>query len=374
MGTAAHAATPENRACREGSGTLVGMASPAPRRAVATCAALLTLVSALASCSGGSDKPPPSPPTSSSPTPPRTVATTGVPTTPSVTTWPLTGLPRTGKLPDHPVYVVKVDNTSSADPQVGLDDADMVVEELVEGGITRLAAFYYSRIPDRVGPVRSMRASDIGIAEPAHAFIVASGAAGKTMKLLNEAGIDRVTEGAVGFYRSTTRYAPYNLMMKLSALAKKVGRPWTPPTRPYLPYGAASSFHGTIPVTSFVATFSGAHSDDWKLDGGRWVRTNSYAQGGHDFAAANILVLRVQVGDAGYLDPGGNPVPETFFYGTGEATLIHGDRAVRGTWHKNGTHGTVTLTDVGGNPITVPAGRTFIELVPAHGGSLTLSH
>lgn len=249
----------------------------------------------------------------------------------------------------------------------------MIVEELVEGGITRLAVFYYSHVPPRVGPVRSMRASDIGITEPANAFLVASGAAGKTMMLLNEAGIDRITEGAVGFYRSGVRSAPYNLMMKLTALAKNVSRQWSPPTKPYLPFAGAESFRGKIPVRTVTATFSGAHTDDWSLEGSSWVRTNSYALAGHDFRVDNILVLRVQVGDAGYLDPGGNPVPETFFYGSGDATLIHGNRAIRGTWHKNGTRGAVRLEAADGKAITVPAGHTFIELVPAQGGNVTLS-
>lgn len=276
-----------------------------------------------------------------------------------------------GKPPEHPVYVVKVDNTSSASPQLGLDSADMVVQELVEGGLTRLAAFFYSKLPDVVGPVRSMRASDIGITEPAHAFIVASGAAPITMKLLNDAGINRITEGARGFFRSTVRSAPYDLMMRLPALAKRVGRPWAAPTRPYLPYGAAQSFPGTVPVTNITATFSGAHTDYWRLQGDTWVRTNSYALSGHDFSVTNVLILRVQVGDAGYVDPGGNPVPETFFFGSGAATLIHGNRAVQGTWHKNGTTGPVTLT-AEGKPLMVPRGHTFVELIPAQGGSVIL--
>lgn len=270
------------------------------------------------------------------------------------------------------MYVVKVDNTSSAAPQLGLDDADMIVEELVEGGLTRLAAFYYSTIPDRVGPVRSMRASDIGITEPANAFIVASGAAGKTMMLLNQAGINRVTEGAVGFYRSDTRPAPYNLMMKLTALATHVSRAWNPPRTTYLPFGPAGRFHGPITVHTLRATFSGAHTDDWRLAGRTWVRTNSYAEVGHDFRATNVLILRVQIGNAGYLDPAGNPVPETFFYGHGAAILVHGDEAVRGTWYKHGTHGAVRLRDGAGRPLTVPAGHTFVELVPAQGGSVTM--
>lgn len=271
------------------------------------------------------------------------------------------------------MYVVKVDNTSSAAPQLGLDDADMIVQELVEGGITRLAVFYYSHIPDRVGPVRSMRASDVGITQPANAFIVASGAAGKTMMVLNEAGINRITEGAAGFYRSSERSAPYNLMMHMPSLVQNIAREWSPPSRPYLAFGPASRFDGRTTVHGVTATFSGAHSDQWRLVGDTWVRTNSYALSGHDFSVDNILVLRVRVGDAGYLDPGGNPVPETFFYGSGDATLIHGDRAVEGTWQKRGTRGAVTLHSADGTPITVPTGHTFIELIPADGGSLTLS-
>ncbi len=198
----------------------------------------------------------------------------------------------------------------------------MVVEELVEGGLTRLAAFYYSKLPNVVGPVRSMRASDIGITLPAHAFIVASGAAPPTMKLLNEAGINRVTEGARGFYRSNIRSAPYNLMMKLPALAKHVGRPWTPPSQPVsavrsarrLPWHCSGHQHDHDVLRRAHRRLAAARAR-------HWVRTNSLAQRGHDFQVSNVLILRVRLGDAGYLDPGGNPVPETLFYGKGAATL-----------------------------------------------------
>ena len=64
------------------------------------------------------------------------------------------------------MLAVKIDNSSSSAPQVGLGDAGMVVEELVEGGMTRLAVFYYNDVPSEVGPVRSMRATDIGIVSP----------------------------------------------------------------------------------------------------------------------------------------------------------------------------------------------------------------
>jgi len=340
-----------------------------------TVTAAVALCLTPVACSGGGGDPTPPLSTTTTRQSPATAtkSTTSAPPKPAVKRWPLTGWRRTGQAPSHPVYVVKMDNTSSAAPQLGLDDADLVVEELVEGGLTRVAAFYYSKLPPVVGPVRSMRASDIGITQPAHAFIVASGAAPKTMQLLNQADINRITEGARGFYRSNVRSAPYNLMMRLPALARHVGRPWTPPSSPYLPFGPPAAFHGTVPVSSITARFSGAHSDDWALHGRYWVRTNSLAQSGHDFQVSNVLLLRVQIGDAGYVDPGGNPVPETFFYGHGPATLVHGNRAIQGTWHKRGTSGSLRLT-AGGKPVTVPTGHTFIELIPDQGGSVTLHH
>jgi Protein of unknown function (DUF3048). len=52
--------------------------------------------------------------------------------------WPLTGSPRGGGDASLPVLAAKIDNHPLARPQVGLDSADIVFEELVEGGITRV--------------------------------------------------------------------------------------------------------------------------------------------------------------------------------------------------------------------------------------------
>ena len=78
------------------------------------------------------------------------------------------------------MFVVKIDNSENSRPQVGLGRADLITEELVEGGSTRLAVFYYQHVPKLVGPVRSMRATDIGIVKPAKADLVASGGAPPT--------------------------------------------------------------------------------------------------------------------------------------------------------------------------------------------------
>lgn len=287
--------------------------------------------------------------------------------------WPLTGLPVSGDeeaAQDHPVIVAKMDNTEASAPQVGLGSADLVVEELVEGGLTRLAAFYYSDIPDLVGPVRSMRASDIGIVSPVDATIATSGAAGVTIGRIKDAGISFYAEGSNGFERDSSRVAPYNLFANLQDVATEAQL--DEPERPadYLPWGSEDEFPQGQPAKTVAATFGGGHTTTWTYDGKGYVNENTYAGSGDTFPADTVLVLRVQVGDAGYLDPAGNPVPETKFTGKGEAMVFHDGRLVRGTWEKKDLGSPISLSTKAGD-LTVPAGHTWIELVPAAGGNVT---
>ncbi|WP_230194108.1 DUF3048 domain-containing protein, partial [Streptomyces coriariae] len=56
------------------------------------------------------------------------------------------------------VLAVKIDNAPGARPQTGLDSADIVYVEQVEGGLSRMMAVYATKVPKAVGPVRSARA------------------------------------------------------------------------------------------------------------------------------------------------------------------------------------------------------------------------
>ncbi|TXL62050.1 DUF3048 domain-containing protein [Aeromicrobium terrae] len=293
---------------------------------------------------------------------------------------PVTGLPLKGR-PDNPVFVVKIENTANGSPQYGLNRADMVVEELVEGGLTRLAAFYYSTLPKNVGHVRSMRATDIGIASPVAGQIVASGGAPKTYRIVKKAGVKVFSEdhGAPGFSSDPAKSRPYNRMINLQRLNRKakvrdIPGPylsWTPPGAKPSPSASASAAPPKK-ATKAAVKFSGGTRTTWRLAGKTWQRTNGHAARGQDFAADTLIVMFCKVGDAGYRDPAGNPVPETIIKGTGRAVILHGNEATETTWHKSSLDSQVRFTGKDGEPVTITPGHVWFEMVPKGAGKLAL--
>ena len=285
---------------------------------------------------------------------------------------PLTG-EAVGRVPDRGALVVKIDNSASARPQVGLDAADLVVEELVEGGMTRLAVFFHSRLPEVTGPVRSLRNSDIGIVAPTGGVLAASGGARVARRAVDAAGVDTVLPPNPAFYRESGRRPPYNLMLRPASLGTALSHADAPAD--YLPWGTTSS--PSPPASARTARtanvrFSGVRAVTWTYDGtGGWSRTPDLAAAGHTFVPDTVLVLRVRTRDAGYRDPAGNPVPETVLEGSGEALLLHAGKAVQGRWHKKGAAGPLTLVDGAGAALRVPPGHTWIELVPERGSVST---
>ncbi len=107
---------------------------------------------------------------------------------------PLTGLPIDPATAARPALVVKIDNFPTiARPQVGINQADIVFEEIVEG-ITRFAAVFQSEDADPVGPIRSARTSDINIlAQLGRPLLAWSGGNPFVTRAIQNANIDNLT-------------------------------------------------------------------------------------------------------------------------------------------------------------------------------------
>jgi hypothetical protein len=214
-------------------------------------AAILGGVLALAACANGGSSTeatttlptlaPSSEPTTESTLPPTTTSSTLPPTTAAPTTvpapvWPLTGLP-SGNDPRAklPALVVKIDNQAQARPQTGINQADVVFEEIVEG-ITRFFTIFHSTPSDPVGPIRSARTTDINIlAQLNHPLFAWSGGNPGVTAELRQANVatdlgasSGNNYGRAGYYRQAGRRAPHNLYTTTSnlwALAPAGGGP-----------------------------------------------------------------------------------------------------------------------------------------------------
>ncbi len=288
---------------------------------------------------------------------------------------PLTGQEFGGESPANPVFVVKVENSKSGAPQYGVNQADMVVEEMVEGGITRLAAFYYTTLPDKIGHVRSLRGTDAGIAAPVGAHVVASGGAGPAYDAVGAAGLTTYTEdnNAPGFSTDSAKKRPYNRLVDLASLAAQAAPSEIPgPYFSFTPVGEEQpAAAGARPVTSGSVVFSRSHTTTFAFADGGWTRTNGFAAPGEEFVANNLVVVFAAERDDGYRDPAGNAVPETIFQGSGTGIVVIGGQAIDVTWSKDALASTLSFTDSAGNPVTIPPGKTWVELVSQDRGSAT---
>lgn len=276
---------------------------------------------------------------------------------------------------------VKVDNTAAGQPQAGIGEADLVVQQMVEGGVTRLAAMYQSTYPKSVGPVRSMRASDIGIVLPTGGTMASSGGEQSTIAAVAAAGIPQAVEGDPGFSRATDRSAPYDLMLDVRALEATLP-PGRPPG-PYLPFGelptdVASKPAGSVTLSWPSATSRFTYDPESKL----WTLVGPSDPSGYSFTNVVALMLPVEFG--GGRDAAGTPIPTMITEGRGRAMLATGGQLIEVQWQKSSasapwifTHeseeeeGATSGADPARVTVQIPAGRTWLGLLPVDGGSVS---
>jgi len=314
------------------------------------------------------------------------------PKTPPV--WSITGLPGPDDAQIQPIVVVKIENDPVVRPQTGLDRADIVFEELVEGGMTRFAAVYQSDLPDEVGPVRSVRHVDVAIAEPMADAFVFSGGARRTMKFVKRkipTSISIVNEGAPGMYRKPGVSAPHDLFLKMSEMLDSIApkntassgffvRPEVKPASASASPAATSSSSASPKPTSTALTgksvtqvgvkFSSFSGPNWKWNAAdkMWMRSEGLKpflnKDGTQFGTNNLVIIEVREIDAGYKGQTGGYVPRTVLTGSGRAWVLSDGKAVEVAWKKPFVDAQMELTDLDGNPFTMPTGRTWVELLP----------
>jgi hypothetical protein len=309
--------------------------------------------------------------------------TTPPTTQPPVRLLPLLGTP--GEVPQRAALGVKIDNTEPGRPQTGLAQADVVFEEMVEGGLTRLLAVFHSQDPESLGPVRSARSTDLFIlAELGRPLFAWSGANPTFAAAVEAADLLDVGVGATpdGYRREPDRPAPYNLYAASDLLREAVADDDAsippPAIFSYRAAGTALAGPGVEPVTGFRTTGSGALSIEiaweWDAASASWLReqdgTPHVDRDGERVRAANVIVRITPYRDSGVRDSVGAVVPEAEAIGEGDAWLLSDGQVQRGRWLKPSPDAPTAYVDTTGAPLRLTPGQTWVEVLPPSAGGV----
>ena len=273
---------------------------------------------------------------------------------------------------DGPILVVKIDDTAAAHPQAGLEDADVVYIEQVEGGLTRLAAVFSSKIPDVIGPVRSARISDIELLEQYGRVVFAySGAQSKLLPVIAEANLENLgaqRQGQDIYANDPARLAPTAMMLQAKTLMSKVAAQgsaiaisknvgWNFGDSPETGT-AISSVKVSWPASSYDAAWSETEK--------RWLLSNrglpDLAASGFHLGPTTFVIQLVLITPSEYFDKVGGVTPFSETVGSGKGFILRNGLAIEALWNRPTAEVGTSWTLPNGEEILFAPGQVWVAL------------
>jgi hypothetical protein len=312
--------------------------------------------------------------------------------------WPLNGMPFTagGPSPLRRPLAVKIDNAPNARPHYGISQADMVMELLVEGFITRLAAYFHSQDPDTIGAVRSVRFSDRYTTPMVRGSLVFSGASQLMERLVREdidAGLYVGVSGQLGqggaFYRTNVdgKVAPHNLFTSSQRLRDATnevggGAPVVVPRWDFLlsaqHEATAGGFLGSVPADRMIIPYRLDARVRYEYD----AASRSYARfqsasnalnyrrevdgmNGQEIAARNIVIISTDIWATDVRDDAGGAASlDMRLTGTGKVSIFRDGRRQDGTWSRATNNDPFVFTNFYNQKIYLSPGQTWMHILP----------
>ncbi|MFD8232265.1 DUF3048 domain-containing protein [Streptomyces sp. NPDC059696] len=265
--------------------------------------------------------------------------------------------------------VVKIDNAAAARPHTGVDAADVVYAEQVEGGLSRLIAVYATRLPKTVGPVRSARESDLELLRqfdrPTLAF---SGAQKKLLPLIDKAPLRAETPGnaADAYFRGSDKPAPHNLYLNPRRIVPET--PGKAALTTGFRYGTAPA-GGTATASRTVRYPAARFGFTWSDSRERWLigmdGTPATTADGERMTAATVVVQYVKVRASSFRDFLGNNTPYTETVGSGKAQVLRDGRAWDVHWKREKATDGTSFTTGDGTPVNFAEGQVWVVFAEA---------
>jgi hypothetical protein len=284
---------------------------------------------------------------------------------------PLTDLPAPGgTVPQREPIAVKIGNETTARPQSGLNEADVVFDTPAEGGIMRYIAVFQCHDASNIGPIRSVRWVDWHVLQvfPHVVLAFVGGVTPNQQTVASLPFIDDANEFLhyAAFHQDPQRVAPdstYSTTQALWGLFPKRSAP------PAIFRYSASLPQGAHPAASVAINFSAGTDVVWKWDAstGEWVHTYSGqtdidALTGKPVTATNVVVQVVHYTYGPYVEStGGSGDVESMTVGRGRGFIFRNGKYIPVIWHRQSLNSTTTFVSNTGQKVGLAPGRTWVE-------------
>lgn len=271
-----------------------------------------------------------------------------------------------------PVLVVKIDDTNSAHPQIGLEDADVVYIEQVEGGLTRIAAVFSSVIPMRIGPVRSARISDIEImSQYGRVAFAYSGAQRKLLSVIAAANLQNLGAQAQSPTIYTTdpaRNQPFAMVLRADLLMKKIiDKGYAIDSARSVGWSFGEIKSEGVPISRAVLHWPAAtYSAIWSANENRWHLTHNnepdLSETGKTLGPTTFVIQMVSVTPSIYADKFGGTTPFSNTVGTGTGYILRDGKSYTATWSRPTADVGTSWKALDGSEITFAPGQVWVAL------------
>ena len=270
------------------------------------------------------------------------------------------------------ILVVKIDDTTQAHPQIGLEDADIVYIEQVEGGLTRLAAVFSSVIPERVGPVRSARISDIEIlSQFGRVAFAYSGAQRKLLPVIAAANLQDLgaqRQSPTIYTTDPERIQPYAMVLRADLLMQLIQeKGFAIDSAKDIGFVFGSLPEGGSETEKVVMNWPAAtYSATWSKEDSRWLLSHNnavnYADSGLVLGPTTLVIQMVSITPSEYKDKVGGVTPFSQTVGSGKAYVLRDGQRFTTTWNRPSPESGTTFTFADGTIMNFDPGQVWIAL------------
>ena len=282
-------------------------------------------------------------------------------------------------------YAVMINNIGVARPlQSGLQDAYIIYELIVEGGITRYMALFLDQDTARIGSIRSARHYYLDYALENDAIYVHHGQSPQAQSDFSELGVDRIVVGDSTGWRDKTLNvsSEHTLFTSIAKLKNGIGNKRT--TRKgglLLNYSVdpldLASVANSKTANNVSIKYSGSSVSSYEYDATNKVYKRFVNNKAHtdyvtkkQYTFKNIITY--QVGNFNLNDGSGKGRQGIDNIGSGTGYYISEGIAVPIKWSKSSRSAKTKYTFEDGTELKVNDGNTFIQIQPS-GQTLSIS-